>query len=142
MAKPTRFGAVGAGGSSPAEEDDPDTWLRFFLHAAGSEDALTAQVHLGSCSTLPGKQDVGIISFPAINLIVVVQWKKTSWQRWAVSLWKDPVSDFSPLILSPSKLQVGGPRGLLLHLFNTLPSSPSPFEPVRWGKRHLELGTG
>lgn len=133
---------MGTVSTSPAEANDPDAWLRFFFHATGSEYALTAQVYLGSCSTLPGKQDVDIISFPVINPIVAVEWKKPSWQCWAISLWKDPVSDFSPFILSPSKLQVGGPRGLLLHLFNALPSSPSLFEPMRWGKRHLELVTG
>lgn len=97
------------------------------------------KIHLGSCSTLPGKQDVDIISFPVINPTVAVEWKKPSWQHQALSFWKDPVSDFSPFILSPSKLQVGGPRGLGLHFFNTLPSSPSLFEAMRWRKRHLEL---
>lgn len=120
---------MGVGRTSPAEENDRDAWLRFFFHATRSEYALTAQVYLGSCSTLQGKQDVDIISFPVINPIVAVEWKKPSWQRLAISLWKDPVSDFSPLLPSPSKLPVGGPRGLLLHLFNTSPSSPSLLNP-------------
>lgn len=107
-----------------------------------AECAVTAQVFLGSCSTPLGKQDVDIISFPVIKPIVAVQWKKPSWQCWATSLWKDPASDFSSLVPSPSQLQVGDPRGLLLHLHNTLPSSPSLCEPERWEKRHLELGTG
>lgn len=89
---------------SPAKEEDPDAWLEFFFYATASEHALTAQVYLGSGSMLPGKQDVDIISFPVINPIVAVQWKKPSWQCWGISLWKDPVSDFSPLIPSSSKL--------------------------------------
>lgn len=125
-----------------AEENDPDVRMRLFCHETASECAPTAQVFLGSCSMLLGKQDVDIISFPVIKPIVTVQWKKPSWQCWAISLWKDPVSDFSSLIPSPSKLQVGDPRGLLLCLLNTLPSSSSLFEPERQEKRHLELGTG
>lgn len=60
--------------------------LDFSVMKPDQSCALTAQVFLAPSSTLLGKQDVDIISFPVIKPIVAVQWKKPSWQCWATLL--------------------------------------------------------
>lgn len=130
-AKQQRFGAVGAGSTSPVEKSDSSAWWRFFFDANGSENALAAQVCLGSCSTLPGKQDVDIISFPVINPIVAVEWKKPSWQHLAISLWKDEASDFGPLLPFPSGCSWEVPE---VSCFASLTLRLPPHPCLRWGK--------
>lgn len=131
-AKQQRLGAVGGGSTSPVEKSDPGTWWRFFFGANRSENALAAQVCLGSCSTLLGKQDVDIISFPVINPIGAVEWKKPSWQHLAISLRKDEVSDFSPLLLFPSGCSWEVPE---VSCFASLTLCLPPHLSWRWGKR-------